>query len=232
MHKPSQSALPKTGLAGLKESWRSDLQAGFLVFLIALPLCLGISMASGFPPSAGLITAIVGGLLVSRINGSHLTINGPAAGLIVVILAAVQALGEGDAMAGYRYTLAAIVVASFIQVLMGVFKLGQLSSFFPTSVVHGMLAAIGIIIVATQTHVMLGVTPEPGAFTEVDGARLKVVEAAPARDVPRLVAGEFALVGKAVMVGTGTEPIELVIVHPAGRKAMDAASWWRGRVQA
>ncbi len=77
-----------------------------------------------------------------------------------------------------------------------------------------------------------GVTPEPGAFTEVDGARLKVVEAAPARDVPRLVAGEFALVGKAVMVGTGTEPIELVIVHPAGRKAMDAASWWRGRVQA
>ncbi|MBU1587333.1 MAG: methionyl-tRNA formyltransferase [Actinobacteria bacterium] len=77
-----------------------------------------------------------------------------------------------------------------------------------------------------------GVTPEPGAFTEVDGARLKVVEAAPARDVPRLGAGEFALVGKAVMVGTGTEPIELVTVHPAGRKAMDAASWWRGRVQA
>ena len=164
MHKPSQSVLPKTGLAGLTENWRSDLQAGFLVFLIALPLCLGISMASGFPPSAGLITAIVGGLLVSRINGSHLTINGPAAGLIVVLLAAVQALGEGDAMAGYRYTLAAIVVASVIQVLMGVFKLGQLSSFFPTSVVHGMLAAIGIIIVATQTHVMLGVTPEPGSL--------------------------------------------------------------------
>lgn len=77
-----------------------------------------------------------------------------------------------------------------------------------------------------------GVTPEPGAFTEIDGARLKVIEAAPARDVPRLAAGEFALVGKSVMVGTATEPIELVVVHPAGRKAMDAASWWRGRVQA
>jgi methionyl-tRNA formyltransferase len=80
--------------------------------------------------------------------------------------------------------------------------------------------------------VIRGVTPEPGAFTEVDGARLKVLEATPARDVPRLAPGEFALVGKAVMVGTATEPIELLVVHPAGRKAMDAASWWRGRVQA
>jgi MFS superfamily sulfate permease-like transporter len=164
MKRPSLSATPQTGLAGLKENWRSDLQSGFLVFLIALPLCLGISVASGFPPSAGIITAIIGGVLVSQINGSYLTINGPAAGLIVVVLAAVQALGEGDALAGYRYTLAAIVVASVFQVLMGIFKMGQLSSFFPTSVVHGMLAAIGLIIIATQTHVMLGVKPEPGSL--------------------------------------------------------------------
>ena len=156
MNKPSPSTLPKTGVAGLAEHWRSDLLSGFLVFLIALPLCLGISVASGFPPSAGIITAIIGGILVSRINGSFLTINGPAAGLIVVVLASVQSLGEGDAMAGYRYTLAAIVVAGVIQVLMGVFKTGQLSAFFPTSVVHGMMAAIGLIIIATQFHVMLG----------------------------------------------------------------------------
>ncbi len=167
MKKLSHSAIPQTGLAGLKENWRTDLQSGFLVFLIALPLCLGISVASGFPPSAGIITAIIGGVLVSRISGSFLTINGPAAGLIVVVLAAVQALGEGDALAGYRYTLAAIVVASFLQVLMGIFKMGQLSSFFPTSVVHGMLAAIGIIIIATQSHVMLGVTPEPGSLFSI-----------------------------------------------------------------
>ena len=167
MSKPSLSATPKTGLAGLKENWRSDLQSGFLVFLIALPLCLGISVASGFPPSAGIITAIIGGLLVSRVSGSYLTINGPAAGLIVVVLAAVQTLGDGDAMAGYRYTLAAIVVASVLQVLLGLFKLGQLSSFFPTSVVHGMLAAIGIIIIATQTHVMLGVAPESGSLFSI-----------------------------------------------------------------
>ncbi|MCX7099893.1 MAG: SulP family inorganic anion transporter [Methylococcales bacterium] len=162
MNKPPLLTLPQIGLAGLKEHWRSDLLSGFLVFLVALPLCLGIAIASGVPPSAGIITAIIGGLLVSRVSGSYLTINGPAAGLIVVVLAAVQNLGEGDAMAGYRYTLAAIVVASVLQVIFGKLRWGQLGSFFPSSVVHGMLAAIGIIIIATQFHVMLGVTPEPG----------------------------------------------------------------------
>ncbi|BBL71825.1 SulP family inorganic anion transporter [Methylogaea oryzae] len=161
MSTPSLSTTPPlTGLAGLKQNWRSDLLSGFLVFLIALPLCLGIAMASGFPPMGGIITAIVGGVLVSRLNGSFVTINGPAAGLIVVVLGAVQSLGQGDAMAGYRYTLAAIVVASVFQTLMGLFKAGRLSAFFPSSVVHGMLAAIGIIIMAKQIHVMLGVKPE------------------------------------------------------------------------
>ncbi|MCD2449491.1 SulP family inorganic anion transporter [Methylicorpusculum oleiharenae] len=164
MNKPYLSSLPKTGLPGLIEHWRTDLLSGFLVFLIALPLCLGVSLASGFPPSAGIITAVVGGLLVSRINGSCLTINGPAAGLIVVIFDAVQKLGEGDAMAGYRYTLAAIVVAGILQFLMGKLRLGQLNAFFPASVVHGMLAAIGLIIIATQSHVLLGVRPEPGSL--------------------------------------------------------------------
>ncbi|MDO9105988.1 MAG: SulP family inorganic anion transporter [Methylovulum sp.] len=167
MNKHYQPALPQTGWAGLQENWRSDLRSGLLVFLLALPLCLGIAVASGFPPSAGIITAIVGGVFVSRISGSYLTINGPAAGLIVVVLAAVQALGQGDAPAGYRYTLAAIVVASVLQIMMGFFKLGRWGAFFPASVVHGMLAAIGLIIIATQSHVMLGVTPQPGGLLSV-----------------------------------------------------------------
>jgi methionyl-tRNA formyltransferase len=82
---------------------------------------------------------------------------------------------------------------------------------------------------ATVHNLVRGVTPEPGAFTTVDGARLKVLDATIARDVAPLAPGEFALAGKQVVVGTGTEPIQLVSVHPAGRKAMDAASWWRGR---
>ncbi len=126
-------------------------------------------MAASFPPMAGIITAIVGGVLVSRISGSFVTINGPAAGLIVVVFDAVESLSEGNAMAGYRYTLAAIFVASIFQVVMGLCKAGRLSSFFPASVVHGMLAAIGIIIMAKQIHVMLGVTPEAGSLFSTIG---------------------------------------------------------------
>ncbi|WP_347987483.1 SulP family inorganic anion transporter [Methylomonas sp. AM2-LC] len=159
MSTSSPTTLPQTGIPGLIENWRSDLLSGFLVFLIALPLCLGISIASGFPPMAGIITAIIGGLVVSRISGSFVTINGPAAGLIVVILDSVQDLGHGDAIAGYHLTLAAIVIASIFQILMGINKAGKLSAFFPSSVVHGMLAAIGIIIMAKQIHTLLGVKP-------------------------------------------------------------------------
>ncbi len=159
------TALPQTGIAGLKENWRHDLQAGFFVFLIALPLSLGIAIGSGFPPSAGIITAVVGGLLVSRINGSFVVINGPAGGLIVVMLAAVESLSDGgDLMSGYRYTLAAIMIAGLVQVFMGRSKMGSLSAFFPTPVVHGMLAAMGISIMARQIHVMLGATPDDGGL--------------------------------------------------------------------
>jgi MFS superfamily sulfate permease-like transporter len=152
--------LPFTGIDGLKENWQKDLVSGFIVFLVALPLCLGISLASGVPPMAGLITAIIGGLLVSRINGSHVTINGPAAGLIVVILGAVESLGGGDSMAGYRSMLAAVVVSGVLLFLMGRLKAGKLGDFFPSSAVHGMLAAIGVIILSKQAHVALGVKPE------------------------------------------------------------------------
>ncbi len=162
-------SLPASGLAGLRENWRNDAMSGFLVFLIALPLCLGIAMASGFPPMAGIISAMIGGLVVSRLSGSYVTINGPAAGLIVVILDAVQEMGQGDAMAGYRYTLAAIVVASLLQIAMGLLKAGRLSAFFPSSVVHGMLAAIGIIIMAKQIHTLLGVKPDAPTLLQTIG---------------------------------------------------------------
>jgi len=160
----SSSPKPKMGFAGLKENWQVDLLAGFLVFLISLPLCLGVALASGFPAAAGIISAIIGGLVVSRLNGSYITVTAPAAGLIVVMLSAVETLGAGDAMAGYRYTLAAIVVASILQIILGLCKAGSLTALFPSAVVHGMLAAIGIIIITKQIHIMLGVTPENGSL--------------------------------------------------------------------
>lgn len=157
----SNSAQPNTPYPrDFNQTWRSDMLAGFLVFLIALPLSLGVAVASGFPPMAGVISAIIGGLLVSRINGSTLTITGPAAGLIVVIFASVQNLGQGDLLAGYRYTLAAIVVSGVLQIVLGHYKAGRLAVFFPASVVHGMLAAIGIIIMTKQWPVMLGLQVE------------------------------------------------------------------------
>jgi MFS superfamily sulfate permease-like transporter len=151
--------IPKDGLAGLKENWKSDTLSGFLVFLLALPLSLGIAKASGFPAAMGVLTAMIGGLVVSIFQGGRLTIKGPAAGLITVCFAAVADLDSlqiGGA-SGVQLACGAIVVMSIIQFLFGVLKFGSYSDFFPLSAVHGMLAAIGILIFAKQFPILLGV---------------------------------------------------------------------------
>ncbi len=137
-----------------------DLRAGFLVFLIALPLCLGIAMASGFPPVAGILTAIVGGVLVTLLGSSRLTIKGPAAGLIVIAIGAVTELGGGDMALGYQRALAVGVVAAAIQIVFALLRTASIGVAMSPSVVHGMLAAIGVIIISKQVHTVVGVTPE------------------------------------------------------------------------
>ena len=158
---------PRGDVAGFGRHLRADATSGFLVFLIALPLCLGISLASGFPPVAGVFTAAVGAIITSLISNSELTIKGPAAGLIVIVLGAMQSFGftggsdPAADMAAYRMVIAVGCVAGLVQVAFGLLRVGALSDFFPTAVVHGMLAAIGLIIFLKQLPVVFGEKP-PG----------------------------------------------------------------------
>jgi MFS superfamily sulfate permease-like transporter len=142
---------------GLKENFSTDASSGFVVFLLALPLSLGIAKASDFPPVMGLLSAIIGGILVSPFMGARLSIKGPAAGLIVIVAGSVAAFGGGEI--GWKLTLGALAVAGIIQILFGVFKLGKLVDFFPLSAIHGMLAAIGLIITGKQIPVLLNANP-------------------------------------------------------------------------
>ena len=149
----NKSFIPKDGWQGFKENFSADAISGFLVFLLALPLSLGIAKASEFPPIYGLITAMFGGVFVSFITGSPLTIKGPAAGLIVIVAGSVTELGHGNNELGWHLALGAVVVAGIIQVIFGFLRLGKFSDIFPLSAVHGMLAAIGIIIISEQIRI-------------------------------------------------------------------------------
>jgi MFS superfamily sulfate permease-like transporter len=136
----------------LKEAIKAvpaNIFSGFVVSLIALPIGLGLAMASDAPPMAGVISAIVGGVVVSVFGGSHVTIAGPGNGLVGVLLVAISTLGLQDAYI-------AIICSGILLVILGYLRLGKLADFFPSTVIQGMLAAIGLIILGKQFHIMLG----------------------------------------------------------------------------
>lgn len=135
----------------LKKNLKRDLPASIVVFLVALPLCLGIALASGAPLFAGLVTGVVGGIVVASLSGSQLSVSGPAAGLTAIVLGAIGQLGA------YQTFLLAVVLAGVMQLILGLLKGGTIGNYFPSSVIEGMLAAIGLTLILKQLPHALGV---------------------------------------------------------------------------
>ena len=145
---------------------KDDLPAGLVVFLVSMPLCLGIAMVSGAPLLSGVIAGIIGGIVVGGLSGSQLGVSGPAAGLSVIVLTAIADLG------GFEYFLVAVIIAGIIQVILGYAKAGIIAYYFPSSVIHGMLAGIGIMIFLKQIPHIFGIDADPEGdyrFLQFDG---------------------------------------------------------------
>ena len=142
------------------KNFKDDIPASVVVFLVAMPLCLGIAMASGAPLFSGLISGIIGGIVVGALSGSPLGVSGPAAGLAVIVLHAIQDLGS------FEIFLVAVILAGIIQLIMGFIKAGIIAYYFPSSVIHGMLAGIGIIIFLKQIPHAFGYDKPPEGSLE------------------------------------------------------------------
>lgn len=147
--------------------FKSDFSAGLVVFLVALPLCLGIAMASGAPLFSGIITGIVGGIIVGALSASHVSVSGPAAGLTAIVLVAISTLGS------FELFLLAVVLSGLMQLILGFLKAGSISNYFPNNVIEGMLAGIGVIIFLKQIPHALGYDKDPEgdiSFIEKSGS--------------------------------------------------------------
>jgi carbonic anhydrase len=165
---------PQNGAKGLKH-WRYDLLAGIQVALVSLPLSLGIAIASGAPAVTGVISSIIAGLIFPFLGGAYVTISGPAAGLAPALLSGMLLLGGGDLAAGYPLLLVAICLTGLVQIVLSLFKAGRFALFLPVTVVEGMLAAIGTIIIIKQIPALLGVIATPAKSMFVTIANLPAV---------------------------------------------------------
>ena len=148
---------------------KSDFASGLVVFLVALPLCLGIALASGAPLFSGIISGVIGGIVVGFLSKSHISVSGPAAGLTAIVLAAITDLGA------YEVFLTAVIIAGLLQLILGFLKAGSISNYFPTNVIEGMLAGIGIIIFLKQIPHAVGydkVSEGDTSFFEKGGSNM------------------------------------------------------------
>ena len=133
----------------LFSSFKTDSLSGLVVFLVALPLCLGIAVASGASPFAGIISGVIGGIVVGYLSGSNVSVSGPAAGLIAIVLLAIQDLG-------FEAFILAVALAGVFQLILGFIKAGTISNYFPSGVIEGMLTGIGIIIILKELPHAIG----------------------------------------------------------------------------
>lgn len=187
---PETPSAPTSGAEGWKANFAKDLPASLVVFLVAVPLSLGIALASNAPVMAGLIAAIVGGILVGALSGAPLQVSGPAAGLVVMVFALTESLGD------WRMVCAVIAMAGLVQLAFGALGIARFALAISPAVVHGMLAGIGILIALSQIHVVLGGTPQSKALANI-------------RDLPGQIADLHG-----ASVGLGIMTIVLLILWP------------------
>lgn len=144
----------------------SDIKSGIVVFLVALPLCLGIAMACGVPLFSGIVAGVIGGILITTLSGAKYSVSGPAAGLTAIVISSIAELGS------YEYFIAAVVLAGVVQIILGIIKAGGIGNYIPNAVLKGMLAGIGIILIIKQVPHMVGYDADPEGdmyFIQSDG---------------------------------------------------------------
>ena len=210
MRTPAVSA-PRDASPALLATWREDLPASVVVFLVALPLCLGVALASGAPLLSGVVAGIVGGIVVGAVSGSPLMVSGPAAGLTAIVLAGIAQVG------GFPRFLPAVILGGAIQVALGAARAGVIGYYFPSSVIKGMLAAIGLTLILKQIPHAVGYDADyegDFAFVGASGENtFGAIGSALAQVQPGAIA--VALIGVALMVWWPRSPMQKMRIFPA-----------------
>ncbi len=195
----------------MSSSFRKDALAGLIVFLIALPLCLGIAQASGAPLFAGIVSGIIGGIVVGFFSKSQLSVSGPAAGLIAIVIGAIQGLGS------FELFMCAVVVAGAVQLLLGFLRAGTIANYFPSNVIEGMLAGIGLTIIIKELPNAVGFVKgaQGGGLADADdGFQWHDITAALSRIEP--AAAIISVVGITLLALWSTKAFKKVKLIPAG----------------
>lgn len=191
-------------------SYKKDLLAGLIVFLIALPLCLGIAQASGAPLFSGIVAGIIGGIVIGSLSGSQLSVVGPAAGLTAIVIAAITDLGAFDIF------LCSVMVAGMVQMILGLLKAGSIASYFPNAVIEGMLAGIGLTIIIKQIPDAVGYAKDKSARMVDAEDGFQMADITSSLQHIEVGAAIIAVIGLAILIMWQTKPFRKLQLIPSG----------------